>query len=223
LRRDLVLGSAPAGRARAVAQALATEFEVRRLPASARREQVWLDTADARLDRSGISLRQTGRGVGRELVLDLPGEPSMTAAAPTTTWPAPVESVAATEIRRRLAAVVGVRALVPIWATQTRSTELRLLDDQAKTVVKVVIEDSVLTDPAAQPTALPLVVTFTALRGYDRERRLAERVVRTACGDVVDAVTREVLAGLSRGVCAVYRGQLVASFDYGRVTPRPRA
>jgi hypothetical protein len=32
---------------------------------------------------------------------------------------------------------------------------------------------------------------------------------------VVDKVTREVLAGLPRGVCVVYRGHMVASFDYG--------
>ena len=32
---------------------------------------------------------------------------------------------------------------------------------------------------------------------------------------IIDAVTREVLAGLPRGVCIVYRGHLVSSFDYG--------
>lgn len=32
---------------------------------------------------------------------------------------------------------------------------------------------------------------------------------------VVDKVTREVLARLPRGVCIVYRGHLVSSFDYG--------
>src|SRR5688572_10423921 len=32
---------------------------------------------------------------------------------------------------------------------------------------------------------------------------------------VIDRVTREVLSGLPRGVCVVYRGHLVSSFDYG--------
>ena len=32
---------------------------------------------------------------------------------------------------------------------------------------------------------------------------------------VVDVVTREVLSHLPRGVCIVYRGQLVMSFDHG--------
>jgi hypothetical protein len=31
---------------------------------------------------------------------------------------------------------------------------------------------------------------------------------------VVDRVTRDVLAGLPRGVCVIYRGHLVSSFDY---------
>lgn len=37
---------------------------------------------------------------------------------------------------------------------------------------------------------------------------------------VVDKVTREVLAGLPRGVCIVYRGHLVSSFDYGGGRPK---
>jgi len=32
---------------------------------------------------------------------------------------------------------------------------------------------------------------------------------------VIDTVTKEVLQGLPRGVCVVYRGHLVSSFDYG--------
>jgi hypothetical protein len=32
---------------------------------------------------------------------------------------------------------------------------------------------------------------------------------------VFDKVTREVLATLPRGVCVVYRGHMVSSFDYG--------
>jgi hypothetical protein len=36
---------------------------------------------------------------------------------------------------------------------------------------------------------------------------------------VFDKVTREVLATLPRGVCVVYRGHLVSSFDYGGGRP----
>jgi hypothetical protein len=36
---------------------------------------------------------------------------------------------------------------------------------------------------------------------------------------VFDKVTREVLAGLPRGVCIVYRGHMVSSFDYGGAKP----
>jgi hypothetical protein len=35
---------------------------------------------------------------------------------------------------------------------------------------------------------------------------------------VFDKVTREILVALPRGVCVVYRGHLVSSFDYGRPT-----
>ncbi len=40
---------------------------------------------------------------------------------------------------------------------------------------------------------------------------------------VVDAVTRGVLSTLPRGVCVVYKGHLVATFDYGQLSPRPSA
>ena len=33
--------------------------------------------------------------------------------------------------------------------------------------------------------------------------------------EIIDTVTRELLARLPRGVCIVYRGHLVSSFDYG--------
>ena len=32
---------------------------------------------------------------------------------------------------------------------------------------------------------------------------------------VIEVVTQQVLDGLPRGVCVVYRGHLVSSFDYG--------
>jgi hypothetical protein len=34
--------------------------------------------------------------------------------------------------------------------------------------------------------------------------------------EIIDLVTTKVLADLPRGVCIVYRGHLVSSFDYGR-------
>ena len=33
--------------------------------------------------------------------------------------------------------------------------------------------------------------------------------------EIIDAVIRELLPRLPRGVCIVYRGHLVSSFDYG--------
>jgi hypothetical protein len=33
--------------------------------------------------------------------------------------------------------------------------------------------------------------------------------------EIIDAVIRELLVQLPRGVCIVYRGHLVSSFDYG--------
>jgi hypothetical protein len=32
---------------------------------------------------------------------------------------------------------------------------------------------------------------------------------------VVDKVTREILGAMAKGVCVIYRGHMIASFDYG--------
>ncbi|HKA87735.1 MAG TPA: hypothetical protein VKE22_08730 [Haliangiales bacterium] len=40
--------------------------------------------------------------------------------------------------------------------------------------------------------------------------------------EVIDAVVDKVLPGLPRGMCIVYRGHLVSSFEYGRDRPGPR-
>lgn len=70
----------------------------------------------------------------------------------------------------RLARVIEMRALLPLVTVSTRRTTLRLLDDERKTVARLVAEE--LTEPAGRP--LEAVVSVAPLRGYDAEaRRLA--------------------------------------------------
>ena len=67
----------------------------------------------------------------------------------------------------RLEDVIEMRALLPLATITTRRTTLRLLDDEAKTVARLVAEE--VADDAGRD--LEAVVAVAPLRGYDHEAR----------------------------------------------------
>ena len=186
----------PAGRAAQVAAALSAAFDVRRSGPDVCREATWLDTADGRLDRAGMAMHDVVLGGRSHIVLEHPPAPALSADRSTVRWPLPLAALPDEAIRQALGPVVDIRALLPVWTVRTVSTELRLLDDEAKTVVRVLVEDSRLTGP--NPVPLPLVVSVNPVRGYDKEQRLAQRLVAEAC-DVVAVISREAMVAAALG------------------------
>lgn len=81
---------------------------------------------------------------------------------PRFAWDLPPGSVT-----DRLAGVIEMRALLPLVTVTTRRTTLRLLDDERKTVARLVAEQ--LSEPSGRP--LEAVVSVAPLRGYDSEAR----------------------------------------------------
>ncbi len=75
----------------------------------------------------------------------------------------------------RLAGVVEMRALLPLARVESSLTTLRLLDDEDKTVARVVVEEA---DLVGEPRrGLGVVVEVVPLRGYARHaERLASRL-----------------------------------------------
>lgn len=67
----------------------------------------------------------------------------------------------------RLEDVIEMRALLPLATITTRRTTLRLLDDEAKTVARLVAEE--VADATGRD--LEAVVAVAPLRGYDHEAR----------------------------------------------------
>lgn len=67
----------------------------------------------------------------------------------------------------RLASILEMRALLPLATVTTRRTTLRQLDDERKTIARLVTEEVVGPDDPP----LPAVVQVVALRGYEREAR----------------------------------------------------
>ena len=60
-----------------------------------------------------------------------------------------------------------MRALLPLAEVEARRIQLRLLDHEDKTRVRIVVEQPRLIRPRRCP--LPLRLTITPLRGYDRD------------------------------------------------------
>ena len=134
---------------------------------------VWLD-------------RQSGEELGRWSI----------SRVPAFVWDLPPGPVT-----DRLAAVVEMRALRPLVRIESAITTLRLLDDEEKTVARVVVDAARLTGD--HDTDLGAVVEVTPLRGYARQaeglaRRLAARDDLRA--DATDPVDRALAAaGLEPG------------------------
>lgn len=166
-----------------VSAALASRYAVQVKPPTSA-HWTYLDTADWRLHNAGMTLRDARRGRGRRLLLSYGAPELLSAPAPARRWPRRVETLPASPVRERIASAVGVRALLPLAEVDVRSLELQLLDDEAKTRVRVRVDQQRLADQ--QHAALPLRVVVTPLRGYERDgQRCAELLgaVVTPIGD----------------------------------------
>ena len=152
--------------------ALSTRYQVHAEPATTSR---WtcLDTADWRLHRANMTLRDARRGGGAELLLCAgEGEP-ITAPSSVKAWPRRVDVLPASLVREAIAPVVGVRALLPLAQVSVHSLALRVLDDEEKTRVRVRVDQQRLVGDNQRP--LPLRVLVSPLRGYERDgKRCAE-------------------------------------------------
>ena len=146
---------------------------------AAKLRRVYFDTFDWRLLRSNCSLekidgtevvwrsRVTGETLAR---FDLDTVPRFACDFPT--GPAAA----------RLADTLEMRALLPLVEIRTNRTALRVLDAEAKTVGRIIIDDPTayaVSDPKAGPKRsnvnrgqrLPTVVEVIPVRGYAREAR----------------------------------------------------
>jgi CHAD domain-containing protein len=145
--------------------------------------RTFLDTADGRLaaGSTSLELRAPVRGgTGPSLVWssDTTGEVLATVALDEPRAPRLVDDLPPGPIADRLADVIEMRALLPQAEVMSRLITLARLDDEAKTIVRVVVDHST---PLGGST-LPPVLEVLPVRGYDR-----------AAGSVVDVLAAQVV------------------------------
>jgi CHAD domain-containing protein len=138
-------------------------------------ERTFYDTFDGRLHAAGLALVHDG---GRLALVD---GATYAERAATEQAKAPQRVLAielpAGPLREALQPVVDVRAAIPIARVSGRRRALRVLNDDAKTVVRVAVEAPALVLPGRRRRVpLRARVRVAPVRGYDRE---LERVRRT--------------------------------------------
>ena len=195
-------GGQPLGRLRAE---LAKTYTVSGAVRPARATRTWLDTFDWRLYKAGLTLQQVTTRGSSQLILFGPGGEQLIAAPSRgrrLRWPAQAEALPPGTVRDRLTPVIGNRALLPVVTVTSQATDLRLLNQDQKTVARLGVDALTVsplphhrpevqpppgTPPALDP--LPTRLTVHEVRGYPAAARRARQVLTSATGVSVSRQT----------------------------------
>ena len=146
--------------------------------ATRRRRQTWLDTADWRLYRKGITCELLNTSSAAMLVLHGPNDERRECLLPAGTQaPLRLEHVPDGLLRDRLSPLLGIRALLPLVQSSRTVREVRLLDDEAKTVVRLLL-DGPATVRGLTDGAVPARLHVIPVRGYVAQSRKVARTLR---------------------------------------------
>ncbi len=124
-----------------------------------------LDSADWRLRRAGISLLSSPKS--GDLVTYEDHSVPLVQAAGSVAWPALVSRLPAGPVRDLVAAPMGVRALMAFARSRAEVVSYALLNEEAKTVVRLRWREIRLDAPVEHH--FPVVIELEGLRGYGAE------------------------------------------------------
>jgi len=163
-----------------VREELTSAFTVDEDRHAARLRRTWLDTFDWRLYRAGLALQHVSspgpRGTG-ELVLTGTGGQRLTAPGPLARGPSLPGALPPGPLRDRVAAVAGIRALLPTVSVTSQVREVRLRNADDKTIARIFV-DAMSLRPGSPPISARL--TLTEVRGYAASARRASRLLAAA-------------------------------------------
>ena len=160
---------------------------------SGTRRRTWLDTFDWRLYRAGLMLEfeQAGRG-GRLLLSKSDGTPQAEQPVPRLPRrPGLAEDLPDGPVRDRIVVLTSPRALLPIVRAVSTVSVTRLLNEDGKTVARLVADHLTVTSAAGGETGdttgditgeLPLRLAVTEVRGYPGPARKAAALLAGAPG-----------------------------------------
>jgi CHAD domain-containing protein len=148
-------------------------------------DRVLLDTFDGRLRAVGLSAEWfAGRAASATLILRESGAPARNAEVPAAARHLAAE-LPAGPLRDRLATVLGVRALLPLVRVRSRTRSLAVLNRDAKTVVRLEVEQGQVVREGRKPASLAPRLRVQPVLGYDKA---FERIAREVTGELGLAV-----------------------------------
>jgi CHAD domain-containing protein len=151
-------------------------------------QRSFYDTFDLRLRDKGLRLF---REDGLLRLADLDGSELGALAFssdPDTLLPGELEPG---PLRERLAQVCDVRVLIRTGLIDTRRRVLPVLDDEEKTVARLVAEEAALSDGPRAGDALRARLRLLGVRGYDKQLGRIRRVLEDELGLTVSTETLE--------------------------------
>jgi CHAD domain-containing protein len=180
-----------------VLETLGRDFELipERSAARGARRRTWFDTFDWRLYKAGLTLEYAAAHRGGELRLSDSGvAPPTETVQPVTGWqaarPHQLSDLPDGPIATSIGSVIWPRALLPEVTVAGTTAAYRLLNEDGKTVARLLAEYPAVAAGDGQP--LPPRLTITEVRGYLTQARRAARIVAGVPG--IQPVTQPLLA-----------------------------
>jgi CHAD domain-containing protein len=173
-------------------------------PERATVERTWYDTFDWRVHGAGAVLEHERGANGswlRWIPLGADSPDVQLQHEPPPRWAADLPAGA---LRDRLVDVVDMRALLPLATARVAVRRHRHVDDEEKTVARLLVEDAELVahadEPLERPVALGTVLRVEPLRGYTRQaQRLAEALGQHGLeASAADALGLQAVAAIGR-------------------------
>src|SRR5215471_14236773 len=133
------------------------------------RRLTWLDTFDWRLHRAGLTLlHSVGSRVSEYTLTSKNGE-QLTASAKGLRWPALADALPPGPLRARVQPVTWIRALLPTARASAVVRQLRVLNEDDKTIAWLTVNDLSPSGPSGpsgpDAAGLPPTLSVTAVRG----------------------------------------------------------
>jgi CHAD domain-containing protein len=160
----------------------------------------WLDTFDWRLYKAGLSLRYVPARRGGELRLS---DRATEILQPVASWqPARAHlfsDLPDGPVTGRIGPLIAPRALLPMAATTAETSSYRLLNEDSKTVVRLLLERQRLAGPGPEAELRPRL-TLLEMRGYQAEARRAQALIGAVpgIGSATVAPLEDALRALGR-------------------------
>ncbi len=144
-----------------------------------KRSLTFYDSFDWRLHNAGARLGHEQGPDGAWLIWHKPGADPAELRLPCETVPPFPAELPAGPLRDRLAALLDMRALLPMAAVVCRQWSLRALGEEDKTIAHVRVDEAALAGGGAE---LGCRIHVEPLRGYAREAKTMLRAIEAALG-----------------------------------------